>query len=522
MSEDALRKIKSFSGPKESAQILPAIGTTALQTKTTYNTAVSVREPRNMVKIRDNVLLEAQLAGEGFFYRWVVKNRKTGKKKVIEGPTIDLAMCLARNYGNAAIEVEMQETTSHYVFTAALIDLETGFTSPRLFKQRKSQSMGDKYDKDRQSDIVFQIGQSKAIRNAIIKSMPGWLVDRAIQVAKDAELKTIKPEHLAEAREKVVAFFEGYGISRERLERKLEKPIEQMTAQDVLDMRGEARAIKDGHITPRELFPDEEDDNQGDMREPPSAPEPPKETEQPSPPPPAEKQPLEEPDPPPQESPTTTAAPTGIRPIWDKSVWGRMRKGNPPKTGFAAWLISNKDTLRDAPDNIKKQLIDKWHRCYGDVPFPLRKERSDKGTSVPQELPPGFGDNAEPTSPMMETDGPEPPPWTQEPPAGEYQPGNKDLGKAQPQSEPTEPDSNSDGIGYDHPRFQNIHPDIKGKDLTRSMMNLALSSDFLLDVWDKMMQMRTIADMAEVQRCTMFLKNQAARKGQTLGSSKVK
>ena len=127
----------------------PPAGGAMQQVKTSYTTAVSVQQPRSISRVVKNVLEESRLAGESFFYRWTVKNRKTGRSSTIQGPSIDLAMCLARNYGNCAIDVEATETGTHYLIKGVFIDLETGFTVPRLFRQRKGQKIGKGYEDDR-------------------------------------------------------------------------------------------------------------------------------------------------------------------------------------------------------------------------------------------------------------------------------------------------------------------------------------------------------------------------------------
>ena len=188
LEAEVLDSIQPFSAlPAKAEQVYG--GNTMQRTQTAYTTAVSVQHPRSIAKIANNVFEEARLAGKSFYYRWTAKTKKG--PKVIEGPSIDLTMALCRHYGNSAIDVQVEETATHFLFKATFIDLESGFSSPRLFRQRKNQGTGMD-DADRQEDIVFQIGQSKAIRNAVRNSMAQWMIERAIDIATDAELnKTI-------------------------------------------------------------------------------------------------------------------------------------------------------------------------------------------------------------------------------------------------------------------------------------------------------------------------------------------
>lgn len=258
LSEKELGNIVPFSGtPQEMAPMerIIAAGGALQKTQTAYTTAVAVQKPRSISRIAKNVLEEAKLAGPGFFYRWEVKNKKTKKKSIVQGASIDLAMCLARNYGNCALDIEVQETPTHFHFKGSFIDLETGFTVPRLYRQRKKQGIGGGYGDDRAEDIVFQIGQSKAQRNAIIKAAPNWLIEKAIEVAREAEINKIKPEHIALARAKAIEYFERYGITQDRIEAVVERPADQWTAENIVDLKATATALKEGRATPDELFP---------------------------------------------------------------------------------------------------------------------------------------------------------------------------------------------------------------------------------------------------------------------------
>ena len=238
------------------ATVLPeAPQQTLMRMQTQYTTAVTVQRPRSMARMLSKVLEEARLAGESFYYYWEVEDRQKGRKVPVEGPSIDLAMSLARNYENCAVDVDVTETLTHYIFKGVFIDLETGFTYTRLFRQRKSQKLSTRMDGERQEDIVFQIGQSKTQRNAITRAMPGWVVDKAIETAKQAVLSGINPETIHLARLKVIDFFSKYGVSQAQIEAERGRPIDQWTPRDIVDLRGMATALKEGRVSAAEIFP---------------------------------------------------------------------------------------------------------------------------------------------------------------------------------------------------------------------------------------------------------------------------
>jgi len=346
LDDEIMNKIQPFSGTIEemnSSENILSTGMALQKTQTSYTTAIAVQKPRSITRITHNVLEESKLAGSSFYYGWTVKN-KNGSASKIEGPSIDLAMCLARHYGNCVIDVEGSETNTHYNIKGVFIDLESGFTCPRLFRQRKSQGIGGKFDSDRQEDIVFQIGQSKAIRNAVIRAMPEWLVNQAIEVAKTAELNKIKPENLHIAREKVISFFEQYGIDQDRIENKLEKKADKWTGQDIVELRGSANALKEGRISPVELFPLIEvvDKETGEI---------------------IKDDAKEKPDPS-QET---------INQFW-----------NLKETGLKDWELKNRKALSLMDVKVKTAFAEKWKRIFGmDYAEWLEKK---KNTTAAQEV----------------------------------------------------------------------------------------------------------------------------------------
>ena len=244
---EALDEIEPFANPKP-IEVLPDHALQKVQTA--FTTAVAVQQPRRIERIAANVIAEAKLAGKSFYYGWTLK--KGGR---IEGPSIDLAMCLARNYGNCVLDVEASETKTHYMLKGIFIDLETGFTCPRLFRQRKGQDIGSGYGDDRAEDMVFQIGQSKAIRNAIIRAMPAWLIEQAIYTAKRAEIEKIKPTNMAATRAAVIEFFDRYSVTPDMLITYLDgKEESQWDAEDIINLKGVMTGITEGRITVREVF----------------------------------------------------------------------------------------------------------------------------------------------------------------------------------------------------------------------------------------------------------------------------
>jgi hypothetical protein len=95
-----------------------------MRSQTQFHTAVAVQRRRNLDKVVAAVLREAEFAGDAFYYSFPMGGKK------IEGPSIGLAMAMAREWSNCAVPVEYYEAATEWVFNAHFVDLERGFRYP--------------------------------------------------------------------------------------------------------------------------------------------------------------------------------------------------------------------------------------------------------------------------------------------------------------------------------------------------------------------------------------------------------
>lgn len=227
-------------------------GATALQTRSTYQTAVTVGRERNLEKVLAKCLEEAAIAGDDFFYSW----EQGGQP--IEGLTIGASQALARNFGNCALEVKVEETPSAYIFYGAFIDLETGFNLVRPFRQNrtspKTKSGKDVYSGDRAQDVLFQIGASKAMRNAALNAMPKWLTTKVIEKAKENVVAKIQKMGIEKAKAMIINKAGALKIGQDRIEAIYGKE-RVWDVEKVIKITSALRAVEDGLEKPTDLFP---------------------------------------------------------------------------------------------------------------------------------------------------------------------------------------------------------------------------------------------------------------------------
>lgn len=220
-----------------------------------YATAIAVQRPRDLRIVEQSALAEAALLGSEAYYGW-----GTGKDRV-EGPSVELANVLARCWGNCAIELQpVQEARDSWIFTAAFVDLETGFTLMRQFRQAKDWTVYGKFDDARKEDIRFQIGQSKAVRNVILNALPAWLVRRAMDKARGGvreEVEGLIAKHGLEAiQRKAVERLASLGVEEARVLSTMgRKAVAALTVEDLVLLRGNITAIERGADTTESLFP---------------------------------------------------------------------------------------------------------------------------------------------------------------------------------------------------------------------------------------------------------------------------
>lgn len=247
---------KPAGGNGDLANFTPPPGVTAMQTRGAFTTAVQVQKQRSLQEVLRRVMEEADLAGEEFYYGW------GAGKDHIEGPTVKLAMTVVRCYGNCAIELlPVQETEDAWIFTAAFVDFETGYTLTRQFRQSKKWVVYGRHDEERKADIRFQIGQSKAIRNVVINAIPSSITNRAMEKAKEGVRGRLE-EYIGNhgpvrVIEKMLVDFGKHGVTLAMILAKInvadQKAIE---IEHLVTLKGDLYAIENGQEYADELFPE--------------------------------------------------------------------------------------------------------------------------------------------------------------------------------------------------------------------------------------------------------------------------
>jgi hypothetical protein len=246
------RVAAAFAKPVESGQLVP-LPSTNVAISDAIITAQKVAVERDEAKVLAKIKIMAQAAGDEWFYRYPVKNNRTGQTDWIEGPSIKCANNVARYYGNCQVDTRVVDNGDSWIVYARFVDYETGFSYTRPFQQRKGQQSIKSKDTDRQLDIALQIGVSKAIRNVVCNALETF-TNFAFDEAKNAIVGKVG-QKLDQYRERVVSRLGEMRVDISRVDAAIGRPSKDWLAPDVARIIAQLQAINDGMATIEETWP---------------------------------------------------------------------------------------------------------------------------------------------------------------------------------------------------------------------------------------------------------------------------
>ena len=215
--------------------------------------AVKCEVTRDDAKVLQRVKTMAATAGEHWYYRYPVQNRKLKRTDWIEGLTVKGANDVARIYGNCEIDTRVIDLGDSWLIMARFLDLETGFAMTRPYQQRKSQRSIGGDDVERQRDQVFQTGVSKAIRNVVTNSLQS-ITDFAFEEAKGSLVGVIGRD-LEKWRKDTLKKLEMMKIEPRRAEAITGRTVTEWDAGDIAQVRAMMKTVKEELATADDTFP---------------------------------------------------------------------------------------------------------------------------------------------------------------------------------------------------------------------------------------------------------------------------
>lgn len=177
--------------------------------------------------------------------------------QTVEGPTIRFAEELARCWGNIDYGIkELSQDDGKSEMQAYAWDLETNAQSVQNFTNPHQREQGKKMVNLTSQRDIYENNANMAtrrLRSRILAIMPSWFVEDAIEECK----KTLAGRNdtpLIDRVKKMVVAFAKIGVTQEQIEKRLNKKIDTMNADDFVEYTGIYNAIKQGESKIAEWF----------------------------------------------------------------------------------------------------------------------------------------------------------------------------------------------------------------------------------------------------------------------------
>ena len=202
------------------------------------------RFPRNQIDALDRILVACQRPGlaEQALYTYA----RGGTE--ITGPSIRLAECLAQNWGNVQFGIkELEQRNGESTVEAFAWDMETNVRQTKAFQVKHERyTKKGKYALEDPRDIYEMIANNGArrLRACILGIIPGDIVEAA-QGQCESTMKA-KADTSPEALKKLVDAFAGYGVTKEQIEKRIQRRIDTITAAQLIQLRKIYNSLKDG------------------------------------------------------------------------------------------------------------------------------------------------------------------------------------------------------------------------------------------------------------------------------------
>lgn len=228
---------------------------------------IATQRPRNEAKIYLGAVAELALA-PGFaktaYYSIPYEDRRNEKTVLIEGPSIKAAMALARRWGNCANGARIvDETDDRITVEGVFMDYETNVRTLRTVSVAKtgynSKTKSIYKLREDRLNISIQSGMSKAVRNAILASLPASLVESYMAEAKRLAIggdmtagKKVEP--VAVRIKKAISAFSKMGAAEGPVQAYINGLSTESEEETLAHLQGLYNAIKDGEKTIQEVF----------------------------------------------------------------------------------------------------------------------------------------------------------------------------------------------------------------------------------------------------------------------------
>ena len=217
--------------------------------------------PRNQIEAMDRILTACQrpALAEQALYTYA----RGGTD--ISGPSIRMAEAIAQNWGNIQFGVkELEQRNGESTVQTYAWDMETNTKQEKTFQVKHERyTKKGKYALQDPRDIYEMTANQGArrLRACILGVIPGDVIEAA--VAQCEQTLKAKADTGPDAIKKMMESFEKYGVTKEQIEKRIQRRLDSITPAQVVSLRKIFNSLKDGMSTPADWFeivtPEEKD-----------------------------------------------------------------------------------------------------------------------------------------------------------------------------------------------------------------------------------------------------------------------
>ena len=201
--------------------------------------------PRDMAQVADRIIIACQRPklAEQALYAYA----KDGSE--VTGPSVRLAEAIVQIYGNAQFGVrELSQQNGESTVESYAWDLESNVRQTKTFQvphMRYTKTKGNTKLVDPR-DIYEHVASQGArrMRACILGIIPGDIVESAVNQCEET-LKA-SADTSPEAIKKMITAFEEFHVTREMIEKRLQRKVESITAAQMVALRKVYNSLKDG------------------------------------------------------------------------------------------------------------------------------------------------------------------------------------------------------------------------------------------------------------------------------------
>ena len=213
---------------------------------------VAKRFPRNEMEVVDKVMIACQRPSLAETALYTYSRGGTD----ISGPSIRLAETIFRLWGNAACGVrELESGSDESVLEAYAVDYETNVRQSKVFtvkheRTTKNRTYKLEDSRDRYENLA-NFG-ARRLRATMLALIPADIIEAAVSQVEQT-LKA-KADTSPEALKKLVDAFDKFGVTKEQIEKRIQRRIDAITPAQVVSLRKIYNSLKDGMSGPADWF----------------------------------------------------------------------------------------------------------------------------------------------------------------------------------------------------------------------------------------------------------------------------